>query len=160
MASVSPDANAEETIIEIEIGEEIFTAKGLIVSDNGYLDVFNYDKWDSNFLPKLEENEAVNPEIFNQVGKTTPPNYLSESDLISLMDKHGIGTDATIHEHIKHIQERGYAFNFGGIFKPSLIGTCLVKTYEHIGVELYKPYLRANMEKEMKEVCEGIKMKV
>ena len=37
-------------------------------------------------------------------------------ELITLMDKNGIGTDATIHEHIKHIQDRGYAQRFGMIF--------------------------------------------
>ena len=39
---------------------------------------------------------------------TKPPNLLSESNLIDLMDKNGIGTDATIHEHIKKVQDRGY----------------------------------------------------
>lgn len=36
-------------------------------------------------------------------GETKPPNYLTEKELIDLMDKNGIGTDATIHEHIKTI---------------------------------------------------------
>ena len=34
---------------------------------------------------------------------------MTEADLITEMDKNGIGTDSTIHEHIKVIQERGYA---------------------------------------------------
>ena len=38
-----------------------------------------------------------------EMGSTSPPNYLTETDLIELMDKNGIGTDATIHDHIKTI---------------------------------------------------------
>jgi DNA topoisomerase-3 len=43
-------------------------------------------------------------------GETKAPTLLTESDLISKMDQNGIGTDATIHEHIKTVQERNYAF--------------------------------------------------
>ncbi len=42
-------------------------------------------------------------------GETKAPPLLSESDLIGKMDQNGIGTDATIHEHIKTVQERQYA---------------------------------------------------
>lgn len=39
-------------------------------------------------------------------GRTQAPPLLSESDLIGLMDQKGIGTDATIAEHIQKIQQR------------------------------------------------------
>ena len=39
-------------------------------------------------------------------GLTQAPPLLSESDLIGLMDQKGIGTDATIAEHIQKIQQR------------------------------------------------------
>ena len=42
-------------------------------------------------------------------GETKAPMPLTEADLISKMDTNGIGTDATIHEHIKTVQERNYA---------------------------------------------------
>lgn len=49
-------------------------------------------------------------EVTLKEGLTTPPKLLNEADLIGLMDKFGIGTDATIHEHIKTILTRKYAF--------------------------------------------------
>ena len=34
---------------------------------------------------------------------TQPPPLLGEADLIALMDRHGIGTDATMHDHIQKV---------------------------------------------------------
>jgi len=47
------------------------------------------------------------------------------------MDKNGIGTDATIHEHIKTIQERHYAIQTKSRhLKPTVVGLSLVEAYE------------------------------
>ncbi|GMP26631.1 hypothetical protein CsSME_00002997 [Camellia sinensis var. sinensis] len=42
-------------------------------------------------------------------GVTRPPSLLSEADLLNCMDKAGIGTDATMHDHIKKLLDRFYA---------------------------------------------------
>ena len=86
---------------------------------------------------------------------TQAPSHLTESDLIDKMDKNGIGTDATIHEHIKNVQERDYCSKRGISLVPTPLGTSLVKVYEKIGIHLYKPYLRAQMEADMKSIGEG-----
>lgn len=83
----------------------------MIIEDKGFLEIYTYDNWYGNHLPKVNVNDEYEPKTLNLViSKTSPPNFLSESELISAMDKNGIGTDATIHEHIKTIQERYYYF--------------------------------------------------
>ena len=51
--------------------------------------------------------------------KTKGKDLITESELISLMDKHGIGTDATIHVHIKTVQDRGYCVQEKKKLKPT-----------------------------------------
>ena len=91
---------------------------------------------------------------------TQPPSYLSETDLITLMDKSGIGTDATIHQHIKTIQDRKYAEKTAtALFKPTPLGLGLVVGYSSIGTTLHNPELRAQMEKDMNEIINKTKNK-
>lgn len=94
-------------------------------------------------------------------GNTTAPSLLSESDLITLMDKSGIGTDATIHEHIKKILDREYAVKQGLLFSPTTLGVALVEAYDdmEIDLSLAKPHLRSLMESNMKGICDAVKSK-
>jgi DNA topoisomerase-3 len=96
--------------VEIQYGSETFTASGLIVLERNYLDVYPYDKWESSQqLPQFTDGETFVPTDANmQEGKTSPPGYLTEPELIALMDANGIGTDATMAEHIAKIKERTY----------------------------------------------------
>jgi DNA topoisomerase III len=110
LACCSEDATGVATNIELQYGDEFFDAHGVIVLERNYLEVFIYDKWDNTAeLPKFRLGETLEPtEAIMTEGKTSPPNYLTEADLIALMDANGIGTDATMAEHIQKIQDREY----------------------------------------------------
>lgn len=59
------------------------------------------------------------------------------------MDTKGIGTDATIAQHIKTIQERRYAVrNVQMRFEPTELGLALVEGYEAIGFTMTKVWRR------------------
>ena len=123
LACCSDDAKGHTTTIEIEYGDEKFFATGLLVLERNYLDVYPYEKWDSSQqLPQFSLHETFVPteaKIVN--GKTSPPGYLTEPDLIALMDANGIGTDATMADHIDKIQKRDYikSRNGSGPSQPS-----------------------------------------
>lgn len=110
LAGCSEDAKGELTQIEIEYGSELFRASGLIILARNYLDVYPYDKWEnSQQLPEFAMGETFVPtEAKMTDGQTSPPGYLTEPELIALMDANGIGTDATMAEHISKIKERNY----------------------------------------------------
>ncbi|KAL9936553.1 hypothetical protein V8E36_004621 [Tilletia maclaganii] len=149
MASCSKDAQGSTTTVEIEIAEEHFSASGLIIHERNYLEVFVYDRWKGTLLPDFTTNETFMPTACNlREGKTSRPKMLTEADLVSLMDRHGIGTDATIAEHIAKVIEREYVCKrkqgTTEYLYPSTLGMGLVHGYNQIGHDksLSKPLLR------------------
>lgn len=110
LACCSQDAKGSSTTITLEYGPEVFSAAGLEVLQRNYLDVYPYENWTSTEqLPNFREGESFLPDKAEMIeGRTTPPGYLTEPELIALMDANGIGTDATMAEHISKIKERAY----------------------------------------------------
>ncbi|EAQ89174.1 hypothetical protein CHGG_05793 [Chaetomium globosum CBS 148.51] len=105
--------DSERRVYElVAYGDEAFHAHGVIVLARNYLDVYPYENWTGTAqLPRLHASASASspPRPCSTEGKTGPPGYLTEADLIALMDANGIGTDATMAEHIEKIQERQYA---------------------------------------------------
>ncbi|KAH7082299.1 DNA topoisomerase 3-beta [Paraphoma chrysanthemicola] len=206
LACCSEDAVGEATDIEMDYGGETFHAHGLRVIARNYLDVYPYDKWESSQqLPEYAVGEMLEPTEANMHdGQTSAPTYLTEPELIALMDANGIGTDATMAEHIAKVQDREYVIarrkgggapaggsngsaqgrgrgrggtrggrggrggapvqnsrrgSTGGIqeFIPTTLGVALIEGYDQVGFEtsLSKPFLRKEMEVQMKAICEG-----
>ncbi|KAF1834803.1 prokaryotic type I DNA topoisomerase [Decorospora gaudefroyi] len=200
LACCSKDAVGEATDIEIDYGGEIFHAHGLTVIARNYLEVYRYDRWESSqVLPQYTVGETFEPTEANMHdGETTAPAYLTEPELIGLMDANGIGTDATMADHIAKIKKREYVIartktgggaagrgrgrgrggarggrggrvgaaaaqngggDTGGVqeFIPTTLGIALIEGYDNMGFEtsLSKPFLRKEMEVQMKAICEG-----
>ncbi|KAI9597903.1 prokaryotic type I DNA topoisomerase [Syncephalis fuscata] len=158
LACCSEDARGRETRVEVDITGEVFWTKGLIVDAKNYLDVYPYEKWNTRLIPNFEQGETFMPnEIMMTEGRTSAPALLREADLIAMMDANGIGTDATIHEHIKKVIDREYVFKQNGFFYPSTLGIGLVRGYDRIDLEhsLTKPLLRRQMEQDLKLICDG-----
>ncbi|XP_040371096.1 DNA topoisomerase 3-alpha isoform X3 [Rosa chinensis] len=136
LACVSQPAVGAETTVEIDIAGEMFSASGRVILA---------------FIPTTLTLDS---------GVTRPPPLLSEADLLGCMDKEGIGTDATMHDHIKKLLDRFYATKDSNTrFSPTNLGEALVMGYDDMGYKLWKPYLRAVMERDMKAVSEGNKSK-
>ncbi|OCF45893.1 DNA topoisomerase III [Kwoniella heveanensis CBS 569] len=166
LASCSSNAEGNTTTVEVSIADELFHTSGLVITQRNYLDVYPYDKWANSALPDFQEGENFVPSVIElKEGSTSRPNLLTEADLVGLMDKNGIGTDATIAEHIAKIIERSYVLEKQEqktkYLVPSTLGVGLVEGFNKIGFDrsLCKPHLRRETEHRMQLICDGVRRK-
>jgi DNA topoisomerase III len=159
LACCSEDARGMETKILAQVGIEEFECKGIRVTELNYLLVYKYEKWAEQEIAPFRQGEVLPiEEYLMKDGKTSAPLLLSESDLITCMDKNGIGTDATIHEHIKKILARNYAIKGrDSRFVPTRLGVALVEAFDRLGLDLSltQPKIRAKLERDLSEICAG-----
>ena len=178
LACVSRDALGAETTVSININGERFSASGLSIKERNYLEVYIYDKWsDKEILDygQVRQFQPTNIEVVD--GSTEAPRLLTEADLIALMDKHGIGTDATHAEHIETVKSREYVFTEDrDKLVPGKLAMALVEGeqilhlfflllyhftegYDAMGFAMSKPDLRAGLETDLVKICDGQKTK-
>ncbi|XP_071455278.1 DNA topoisomerase 3-alpha [Hetaerina americana] len=159
LACCSKDAEGMETVVEIDIANEKFCANGLAIIARNYLDVYPYKKWEAREIHNYTQGQRFKPTSINMTeGETEPPKLLTEADLIALMEKHGIGTDATHADHIETIKSREYVGLHNEVnFMPSHLGMGLVEGYDSMGYPMSKPNLRAELEHDLKCICLGTK---
>lgn len=169
LACCSKDAVGHQTTATLKWGDEYFTASGLIVTEKNYLDVFIYKKWEnSKQLPTFTEGESIRISSgMMKDGQTSAPKHMTETELIALMDVNGIGTDATIAEHIEKIASRGYVVKqkqaSTEYIIPSPLGMGLIEGFDKMefeSISLSKPFLRKSLENSLQEIVDGQKSKV
>lgn len=167
IACCSRDACGEQTNVTATLACEVFETRGLVVNNRNYLDVYTYEKWQGVQLPRfdlgsnLDAQSAVSKLELCQ-SATEPPRALTEADLLAKMDQHGIGTDATMADHIRTVLQREYAVKneSTGTFTPMALGLALVDAYDAMGERLNRPHLRAQLEADIGWIARGSKRKV
>ncbi|KAF5178482.1 Dna topoisomerase 3-beta, partial [Thalictrum thalictroides] len=78
---------------------------GQRVLSKGFTSIMPWMAVNENNLPQFTKGKKIKiSKVDLYEGNTSPPDYLSKSELISLMEKNGIGTDASIPVHINNIR--------------------------------------------------------
>ncbi|OVA12979.1 DNA topoisomerase [Macleaya cordata] len=157
IGTVSPDCKYVRTKVELSSGGELFNCVGHHVTTKGFTSIMPWLAVNEKNIPQFTKGEKVNilkVELYE--GNTSPPDYLSESELISLMEKNGIGTDASISVHINNICERNFVqVNAGRRLVPTTLGITLIKGYQCIDPDLCLPDIRSFIEQQITLIAKG-----
>ncbi|KAG1312970.1 hypothetical protein G6F64_002610 [Rhizopus arrhizus] len=139
IGSISAGLKYTTTTVNFLIGKEEFSCKGSSVTSLGFASVMHWMGRADEYIPEFKKGDVLHIESVSITeGKTSPPDYLTESELIGLMEHHGIGTDASIPVHINNICQRNY-----------------VQVSEKIDPELSLPTMRSDVEQQLNLIASG-----
>ncbi|KAG8034089.1 hypothetical protein G9C98_008570 [Cotesia typhae] len=158
IATVAPDCKYLSTTVKFSIGIESFSLVGRTTIDPGYTSLLTWQSInENNSLPQFFQGDKCNvSDVKLSECYTQPPDYLTESELITLMEKHGIGTDASIPVHINNICTRNYVnVVTGRKLVPTSLGIVLVHGYQKIDPELVLPTMRTAVEEQLNLIALG-----
>ncbi|CAN6722764.1 unnamed protein product [Malus baccata var. baccata] len=157
IGTVSPDCKYVRTKVDFSIGGESFHCVGQRVLVKGFTSIMPWLAINEKNLPQFTKGEKLEVSTVDlHEGLTSPPDYLSESELISLMEKNGIGTDASISVHINNICERNYVqVQAGRKLVPTALGITLIRGYQCIDPDLCLPDIRSFIEQQITLVAKG-----
>lgn len=158
IASVSYDCKYLQTTVKFSIEQEAFSFTGKAVTNPGFTSVMDWQAISSDErMPHCQQHDSYQiAEVKLEERQTSPPDYLTESELISLMEKHCIGTDASISVHINNICERNYVQVLSGRkLQPTPLGIVLVHGYQKIDPQLVLPTMRSAVEQQLNLIAVG-----
>jgi DNA topoisomerase IA len=155
--TVGRNAVFERWKLSVDVNGVEMDAVGKYFIEEGFYDVFPYFKpKDLQWIPELKNGQILPIlEVGLSERKTKPPSHLTESELLRLMEKHGIGTDATRHTFPALIVNRGYAVKKRRSFLLTSQGEALIKMLRSVDERLVTPETRRYVEQMMIEVESG-----
>lgn len=159
-----PPARYDEVTVQVEVAEEIFTAKGTTIKDNGWRVVYDTSLLDVDdeageedekpaILPELAEGERFEVKHCRlEQDWTQPPKRYTEAALLAQMEKHGLGTPATRADIIEKLVSSDTIERQGQQLHPTGKGKQLIELAPE---ELRSPELTARWEAELERIARG-----
>ncbi|MDA3845873.1 MAG: DNA topoisomerase III [Vallitaleaceae bacterium] len=176
IAALLPAYRYQELAIEAKIGDISFKGKSKKVVDIGWKAAYQSnndsngnitnrngthqkeDQDDHKHVGEFVGNQKITPTYIKQNdGKTAPPNYLSEADLLYLMEESGLGTVATRADIIEKIVANHYVDKISNHLRTTKTGRQLLKI---VPEDIKSKELTSKWEEDLELIAKGKKSEV
>jgi DNA topoisomerase IA/intein/homing endonuclease len=154
---VGKDAILKRWKLNVDLGNLQMDATGRYFVDEGFYQIFPYFKpRELTYIPQLRIGERLPViKVALEERETKPPPRLTETELLKLLEKNSIGTDATRADYPQIIVERGYVEKRRRSFYISILGENLINLLKDVDERLVTPNTRRYVEHLMAEVEAG-----
>lgn len=154
LATLSGPAQIEGTSIKFDINGESFVAKGDVLVNPGYREIYHYGLKKDEELPLLHEGQKVAHLGSTCTYKETePPRRYSQGTLIQKMEELGLGTKSTRHAIIDRLFEVKYVHN--NPLEPSQLGMAVIDALEKFAPQITRFEMTSKLEEEMDSISVG-----
>ncbi len=154
LATLSGAATIEGTKVMLDVNGEGFAAKGDVLLNKGYREIYPYGLKKDETLPPMEEGQRI---AFNQAtctkDQTKPPARFSQGKLIQEMERLGLGTKSTRHAIIERLYTVKYIQN--DPIEPSQLGIAVIDALDSFAPHITHPEMTAELEAGMDQIAEG-----
>jgi len=164
IASQMKPALVDKTVILVEADQYLFRADGEIVTFRGYLLAYEEDIPDPEDLnqPQIEletlprglkkDDELILRKLLIDQKFTQPPPRYTESTLVKILDKLGIGRPSTYAQIISTLFLRKYAERINRTIQPTELGETVVKLLIRHFPDIFNIKFTAQMEKNLDKI--------
>lgn len=159
VATQMKPALVDNTTYMIEAGKDkelIFTAKGEVISFDGFLKIYSNASKDK-ILPKIEKGTVLDiDELLLEQNFTKPPARYTEATLVKKLETEGIGRPSTFASTVGTIQSRNYVItNDDKRLQSTFTGNNVTKFLEDHFEDIVDLKFTAKVEAEFDDIADG-----
>jgi len=155
LATQMKPALIEETHLEIEGGDFLFSKKGKKLLFDGFFKVYPLEIKEEILPPLKEGEELFLSKIEAKKHFTKPPSRYSDASLIKTLEKYGIGRPSTYAQIISILEKRNYVKKNKGFFFPTFFGFKVNEFLKKNFPEILDIKFTAKMEEFLDEIAKG-----
>lgn len=157
LASLMANAKYNQTTINLNNNDYLFTATGSVLIFDGFLSVYkDFDDSKDKILPNLSE-EANKKLICNEIIKeqhfTKPKPRFNEASLIKELEQEGIGRPSTYSTIVDTIKKRGYVTYEERRFAPTDQGFLVTDKLQEFFADIINVEYTREMESDLDKIA-------